>query len=151
MKEVSKIEKDWIIEIAGHYYEDKTKQVITERQISEITNNQKVAKKNEIYDKNSISNILSNRANEKFVNSNLSFSTKRNPNRIYMEVDKNKSYDYYLNEIEENQIDLNQLKSFKKTNSHEPVNNNNNVDLNKDDEELDNITLLRRMRNRINK
>ena len=151
MKEVSKIEKHWIIEIAGHYYEDKTKQVITERQISEITNNEKLAKKNEIYDKNSISNILSNRANEKFGNSNLSFSTKRNPNRIYMEVDKNKSYDYYLNEIEENQIDLNQLKSFKKTNSHEPVNNNNNVDHNKDDEELDNITILRRMRNRINK
>ena len=150
MKEVSKIEKDWILEIASHYYEDKTNQVISKRQIDELTNNEKLVKKNEIYDKTSISNVITNSENEKFKgNSSLSFSTRKNANRIYMDIDKNKGDDYYFDELEENQLDLNQNKILKKPVVKEVINNASNQ--NKEDEELDNITLLRRMRNRVNK
>lgn len=151
MKEVSKIEKDWILEIAGHYYEDKTKQAITERQIAEITNNEKVAIKNENFDRNSIANVVASRAQEKFGGSNLSFSTKRNTNRIYMEVDKNKGDDYYFDDLDNHVIEPNQTKNLKRiTPQPESIVTQDNSQ-NKEDEELDNITLLRRMRNRINK
>jgi hypothetical protein len=150
MKEVSKIEKNWILEIAGHYYEDRTKQVITERQIAEITNNEKIAL-SEVSDKNSIKNVVSSRAQEKFGATNLSFSTKRNSNRIYMEVDKNKSDDYYFDDIDNHVIEPNQPKNFKKQSSKVETKEVNENNFEKEDEELDNITLLRRMRNRVNK
>ena len=149
MKEVSKIEKEWILEIASHYYEDKTNSVISKRQIDELTNNEKIVRKNEIYDKNSISNVIANSENEKFKgSSSLSFSTRKNANRIYMDSDKNKGDDYYFDELEENQLDLNQNKIPKKVVAKEVISVSNQ---NKEDEELDNITLLRRMRNRVNK
>ncbi len=150
MKEVSKIEKGWILEIAGHYYEDRTKQVITERQIAEITNNEKIAQ-GEINDKNSIISVVASRAQEKFGANNLSFSTKRNSNRIYLELDKNKSDDYYFDDLDNHVIEPNQPKNFKKPNPKVETVTLNENNLEKEDEELDNITLLRRMRNRVNK
>jgi hypothetical protein len=151
MKEVSKIEKAWILEIAGHYYEDKTKQVISERQLAEIANNEKIEKISQINEKTSISNVLSKRAEEKF-GGNLSFSTKRNPNRIYMEVDKNKGDEYYFDELDNHIIEVNQPKFTKKpVQIPEKVSTSNTTEPTQDDEELDNITLLRRMRNRVNK
>lgn len=150
MKEVSKIEKEWILEIAGHYYEDRTKQVISERQYAEITNNEKLIQ-SEVSDKNSINNVVAMRAQEKYGGNNLSFSTKRNNNRIYMEVDKNKSDDYYFDDLDNHVIEPNQPKILKKSHINVESKALNENTLEKEDEELDNITLLRRMRNRVNK
>jgi hypothetical protein len=113
IKDVSTIKKEWILEIASHYYEDKTKKVINERHREEVLTQQ--------------SSINKPKTEAKL----NSFKT----GRIYMESEKNKVHNYNFDDSDE---DVLNIKPEKQTLIPQAV---------QDDDE-DNITMLRRMRKR---
>jgi HrpA-like RNA helicase len=118
IKEVSKINKEWILEVASHYYEDKTKKIIQDRHKEEVRSQSQVPTANTLEDR-------------------LKFSTKSSTSKIYMKNDHNKD-PYHLEDSDNDDGGLN-IKPQRVTLEQKPKTE-------EDDEE--HITMLRRMRKR---
>jgi HrpA-like RNA helicase len=121
IKEVSKINKEWILEVASHYYEDKTKKIINDRHREEI--------KSLNQPKESGTTSTTTTLEER-----LKFST-RQTDKLFMKTEQNKD-PYHLEESDDDE-NL-QIKPQKI--------NQSQAKPQEDDEE--HITMLRRMRKR---
>jgi ATP-dependent RNA helicase DDX35 len=150
IKDCSKIEKAWILECGGSYYEDKTNRIIQERHIEEITshtiqinkqfgpNLTCMEKRNDNNSNNSLNSILNERE-ERFMKKPATHNIL-NKNRIYMEVEKNNDYSYYFeddHEVEDDKREKDEKADIKKQEQTQKI-----------EEEIESITMLRRMRKR---
>ena len=130
VKDVLTIDKKWIMEVASNYYEDKTNKLIQTKHHTEVksyliqstnlnsTNN--VA--NKIPDKNSIIKLIEkNEEKFKMRNTEQQLNFRNNSNRLFMEVEKNKDYNCYFEDNEEeflsNKINFTRKEQEKEKNS----------------------------------
>lgn len=58
IKEVSKIEKSWILEVAPNYYEDKTNTIIKQRHVDEINTHNTAVLSKKVNETKNIANIM---------------------------------------------------------------------------------------------
>lgn len=152
IKEVSLIDKKWILEVAEHFYEDKTKKDLINRHKEEvkIQMTQVVTGKSE--DKRSISKIIDKqeelfKGNFTTVGFRKSMITNKSEksSRLYMDIDKNKDLSHYFenSDNEDNSKDR-KIKNENSNNLRENTSGSQYVN----DDDIDEITMLRRMRKR---
>jgi ATP-dependent RNA helicase DDX35 len=110
VKDVLTIDKKWIMEVASNYYEDKTNKLIQTKHHTEVksyliqsTNlNSTNHLANKIPDKNNIIKLIEkNEEKFKMRNTEQQINFRNNSNRLFMEVEKNKDYNCYFEENEE--------------------------------------------------
>lgn len=166
VKEVSQVDKKWVMEIGSHFYEDKTSKVIQERHKEEVKMQMTISsgaqynrpgsnsitkhlEKSEQIFKTGGNSITDNKIN--------SVNTKQQSSRIYMEVDKNKDYSYYFEDSGDEEDK--KMNKQNRTNLHSKERNSNNSKLDNssdnktannliNEDDIEEITMLRRMRKR---
>jgi HrpA-like RNA helicase len=140
IKDLSAIQKEWIIEAGSHFYEDKTKKVILERHQNEIKiqykNEEKLYTSNQSVSGQGFNSIFKKKSDNSKIN-------------ISMNEDRNKDLSHYFDESNEDQetkkgdpqkrLYLNNCDDLK-----EKKFNSSQVNI----DDLEEITMLRRMRNR---
>jgi HrpA-like RNA helicase len=127
IKEVSKIEKDWVLEVASHFYEDKTKKTIQDRH------------KEEIRMQNTAS-LMKNSAATLEERIKLNAKSTGGNNRMWMKIENNKeSYNLEESDGDDDNLTIKPVKVVTITEQPKPKT--------QADEEEE-ITMLRRMRKR---
>jgi ATP-dependent RNA helicase DDX35 len=152
IKEVSQIDKKWVLEVAEHFYEDKTKKVLIDRHKEEVKIQMTQVVPGIGQDKRSINKIIE-KQEDLFKGSGPTVGFRKSINtiksessgRLYMDVDKNKDLSHYFEDSdnEENSKEK-KVKYDSKNSSNENISTHQIVN----DEEIEEITMLRRMRKR---